>query len=177
MTRPQPHFCPQCGAALAEHERFGRVRPVCPACDHTVFLDPKVAVAVLVLHEDAALLVRRKNDPGQGKWALPAGFMDPDEDPMETARREVLEETGIEITRPRLIALLHRPDPDGLADLVIAYRAEAAGGALHAADDADDAGWFRGSELETLPIALLTTRRLLAWWRAGGFAAPFQDSD
>jgi ADP-ribose pyrophosphatase YjhB (NUDIX family) len=173
MSRPLPRFCPQCGAPLVERERFGRLRPVCSACDHTVFVDPKVAVAVLVTRDDAVLLVRRQNDPGRGQWALPAGFVDADEDPQEAARREAQEETGVLITQVRLIGIFHRPDPDGLADLVIVYSAEAAGGALRAGDDAEDANWFRASDLDSLPIALRTTRRLLAWWQNGG---PFDPS-
>ncbi|MFN8379326.1 MAG: NUDIX hydrolase [Anaerolineae bacterium] len=165
MTRPEPRFCPQCGAPLTWRERFGRQRPVCTACNHTVFFDPKVAVVALVTQGDTILLVRRHNDPGQGKWALPAGFVDSDEDPQLAVRREVEEETGVRVATTGLIGLYHRPDPDGLADIVIAYSAVPAGGTLRAGDDAEDAGWFSEFSLETLPIALATTERLLADWR------------
>ena len=167
MTRALPRFCPQCGHALEWHNRFGRNRPVCPACDHTVFLDPKVAVVVFVTRGDAVLLVRRRNAPGTGQWALPAGFVDADEDPAAAAARETAEETGIRVAVTRLMGLYHRPDPEGLADIVIAYQAEALDDTLRAGDDADAAGWFSGADLDALPIALATTRRLLAAWRAG----------
>lgn len=175
MMRPTPRFCPQCGAPVIERERFGRLRPVCTVCDHTVFIDPKVAVAVFVTHEDMVLLVRRQNDPGRGQWALPAGFMDPEEDPRETAHREVREETGIEIAEPQLLTILHRPDPDGLADLVLTYEAKKAGGDLQADDDAEDARWFHRSELGELPIALRSTRLLLAAWQNGTLHNALQD--
>ena len=167
MTHPLPRFCPQCGAALIEAERFGRPRPVCPVCDHTVFVDPKVAVVVLVMSGEDVLLVRRKNDPGCGQWALPGGFMDADEPPEETARREVEEETGVAITSLKFAVLFHRPDPDGLADLVIAYRAEAASGALCAGDDAGDARWVGNEELDGLPVAFYSSRLMLERWRSG----------
>ncbi|HYO88393.1 MAG TPA: NUDIX hydrolase [Candidatus Limnocylindrales bacterium] len=165
MNRPLPHFCPQCGAPLTNRERFGRPRPVCTVCDHTVFIDPKVAVAVLLTRDDEVLLVRRSNDPGRGKWALPAGFIDPDEDPRAAAVRELEEETGLEAEITGLIGLFHRPDPDGLADLVIAYSALPVGGRLRAGDDASAAHWFSASALDSMPIALTTTERLLVWWR------------
>jgi acetyl-CoA carboxylase carboxyl transferase subunit beta len=93
--------------------------------------------------------------------------VDPDEDPGAAAVRETAEETGIRISITGLIGLFHRPDPEGLADIVIAYRAEPLDDTLCAGDDADDAGWFSGPELDGLPIALATTRRLLTAWRAG----------
>jgi NADH pyrophosphatase NudC (nudix superfamily) len=78
-----------CGTALEQRERFGTVRPCCPNCGHTVFFDPKVAVVVLILHTDMVLLVRRGVDPGKGRWALPAGFVDAGEEPKQAAMREV----------------------------------------------------------------------------------------
>lgn len=167
MMRPQPKFCPQCGGPLVWRERFGRPRPVCAQCDHTVFFDPKVAVVGLITQGESVLLVRRLNDPGRGKWALPAGFVDADEDPAQALCREVAEETGLRVTLGGLIGVYHRPDLDGMADLVIAYSATVTGGVLAAGDDAGAAEWFSGAALDTLPIALATTERLLAWWREG----------
>lgn len=167
MSRPAPRFCPQCGSPLETRERFGRLRPVCAACGHTVFIDPKVAVAALVTRGAEVLLVRRVHDPGSGQWALPAGFIDPDEDPKTAAAREVLEETGLTVEIGELLELLHRPDPDGLADLVVVYAARPLAGVVRAGDDADAAGWFASSALAGLPIALATTERMLARWVAG----------
>lgn len=165
MNRPPPRFCPQCGAPLTSRARFGRQRPVCTACDHTVFIDPKVAVVVLITRDEEVLLVQRANDPGRGKWALPAGFVDPDEDPRAAAIREAGEETGLEVEITSLIGLFHRPDEDGLADLVIAYSALPVGGSLRAGDDASAACWFSAAALDGLATALATTERLLVWWR------------
>lgn len=165
MSERVARFCPACGAPLQSVERFGRLRPVCPACNRTVFFDPKVAVVVFVADADRLLLVKRSTDPGKGLWALPAGFVDYDEDPRSAAARETLEETGLTVQVMRLLDVLHRPDADGLADIVIAYEACVDGGALHAADDADDAAWFPRDNLP--PTALATTHLLIARWQAG----------
>ncbi len=158
-------FCPRCGAALEQRQSFGKLRPVCPKCGHTVFFDPKVAVVAFVTDEDRLLLVKRIHDPGKGGWALPAGFVDADEDPRLAAARETLEETGLVVQVGRLLDLLHRPDEDGLADIVIAYEARACGGTLCAADDAADAAWFPRDHLPEL--ALVTTRLLAQRWLDG----------
>ena len=44
----------------------------------------------------SVLLVERANDPHAGSWALPGGFIDPDEDAETAAWRELAEETGVE---------------------------------------------------------------------------------
>ncbi len=150
---------------MINEERFGRLRPVCPNCGRVVFYDPKVAVVIFVTDGDQLLLVKRRNDPGSGCWALPAGFIDADEDPKTAAIRETQEETGLVVAVDRLIDLLHRPDDDGLADLVIAYRAHVVGGSLAADDDADDAAWFARDDLPE--TALATTEALIKRWRAG----------
>ena len=44
------------------------------------------------------LLIRRKNDPYKGYWAVPGGFSNMDETIDETAKRELREETGLEVS-------------------------------------------------------------------------------
>ena len=165
MSQRIARFCPRCGSALEEHERFGRLRPYCPNCHHTVFFDPKVAVVGFVVHEDRVLLVKRVNDPGRGKWALPAGFIEPDEDPRRALEREVLEETGIAVRAERLLELLHRPDEKGIADIVIAFSGSYEGGAPLAGDDAEEVAWFPRSALPD--TALTTTNLLIQRWLEG----------
>ncbi len=158
-------FCPMCGAPTELRKRYDHLRPVCSACGHVIFFDPKVAVCALIIQDERVLLVKRAGEPMQGYWALPAGFMEWDEDPQATARRECLEETGLEVRVERLLDVFHTPDDGGAADVVIAYAASIAGGTLRAADDAEAVGWFRRDELPAL--AFLPSQRLLARWVAG----------
>lgn len=156
------NYCPICGAPTVMQERFGRERPVCSQCHHTIFFEPKVAVVVFVVEDDRVLLVQRANDPAKGTWALPAGFVEPDEDPRDAAKRETLEETGLIVEITQLVDVMHRPDPEGLADIVIAYRAQVRDGELKAGDDAADAGWFTRDVLPA--IGFRTTEILLGQW-------------
>jgi ADP-ribose pyrophosphatase YjhB (NUDIX family) len=156
-------YCPRCGAPTALLPVQGRERPVCTACQHVTYFDPKVAVAVVVVEHERVLLVQRAHDPGKGLWALPAGFVDYDEDPAEAAVREVHEETGIYVHITGLVDITFRPDADGLADLLIIYEAAASGGCVQCGDDATAAGWFAADHLP--PIGLASTHRMLARWR------------
>jgi 8-oxo-dGTP pyrophosphatase MutT (NUDIX family) len=110
MAQRQPiRFCISCGSAVEQREAFGRLRPVCPACGHVHFLDPKVASGVVVEADGQVLLVRRSVEPEIGKWTIPGGFVEADEDPAATARRECLEETGLMVQIQGLLDVLYGP--------------------------------------------------------------------
>lgn len=163
MTRIA-NFCPICGQALEELHHEGRVRPYCTSCESPIYFDPKVAVVVFIVKDDKLLLIQRGNDPGRGKWALPAGFVDYDESPEDAAIRETLEETHLHIMIDKLLAVYPKKD-NGLADIVIAYSASIIDGIEQAGDDADDLGWFEQDNLPELvfyPSITLTTL-----WRNG----------
>ena len=160
MSHTQISFCPRCGTPITLENKFGKVRPVCPACGWMHFADPKVAAAVLVEQDGRVLLVRRVNEPFRGLWTLPAGFVDADEDPASAAARECLEETGLSVRVTRVLEVIAgREHPRG-ADFVIVYAAQVESGNLLAADDADEAAWFAKSNLP--PLAFQATHRILA---------------
>lgn len=159
-------FCPACGASLTYKEAFGRVRPVCPSCGRVHFEDPKVAAAVFVLDGDRMLLVRRVNEPELGKWSLPAGFVEADEDPRSAAERECREETGLRVKVTQLVDVIHQPvDNREGASIVIVYAAELKGGKLVAHDDVDASGFFGLDDLP--PLAFESTRTVIEAWRSG----------
>lgn len=143
-------FCPYCGVPVEARLLFGEMRPQCPECGWIYFEDPKVAAGVLVEQGGRVLLVQRNNEPARGLWSFPAGFINAHEDPQDAARRECLEETGLEV---RLTGLLHlisgREHPKG-ADIVLVYGAQVQGGALRAGDDADQAVFFAWDALPEL---------------------------
>lgn len=111
---------------------------------------------MLVEQGGKVLLVQRNNEPGRGIWSFPAGFINAHEDPQDAARRECLEETGLQV---RITGLLHlisgREHPKG-ADIVLVYGAEVVGGVLRAGDDADQAVFFAEEALP--PLAFRATR-------------------
>ncbi len=159
------NFCPICGTAMEQHERYGRMRPVCPKCGHIVFFAPSVAVLVLITKDDQILLAKRALDPAKGLWVCPAGFMDSDENPRDAARREVREETGLEIDALELLEVFGRFDDGGKADLVIAFRGQITGGQLKAGDDAAEVAWFARHALPELAFA--PTRIVVRKWVDG----------
>ena len=146
----QVKHCIRCGNAVEQQTSYGQVRPVCPACGWVYFADPKVAAAAFVEKDEKILLVRRSFNPYRGKWSLPAGFVDAGEDPAEAARRECLEETGLNVRVTRLLDIYAKREHPGGADFIIVYAAEVVNGNLLAADDADAAAWFSRDALPEL---------------------------
>jgi 8-oxo-dGTP diphosphatase len=107
-----------------------------------------VTVDVVVLTEEErprALLIRRKNDPFAGAWAFPGGFIEMDETLEATARRELREETGIEVSDLMQLATFGDPgrDPRGRTITVVyVTRVDAESVKPVAADDAAEVAWF-----------------------------------
>jgi 8-oxo-dGTP diphosphatase len=153
------HYCIRCGTALIRSEQFGRLRPNCPNCGWIHFSDPKVAAAAYIEQDGKVLLVRRAVDPLRGRWTLPAGFIDADEDPQDAVCRECAEETGLTVKVVGLIDVFYGLEHPRGAHIVIAYRARVECGNLRAGDDVDGAAFF---SLNNLPeLAFSTTSKVL----------------
>jgi ADP-ribose pyrophosphatase YjhB (NUDIX family) len=150
-------FCPHCGQPIAQQLKYGKMRPVCPACGYIHFDDPKVAVVVFVEQDGKVLLILRGTDPQRGKWDCPAGYVDRGENPAQAAVRETAEETGLSVEITRLIDVTF---DNGI--IVIWYAAQVVGGALQAQDDAADARWFGPADLPEL--AFRSTQVLITAW-------------
>jgi 8-oxo-dGTP diphosphatase len=119
-------FCSRCGTLLATRMVNGRVRPACPACGFVVYVDLKVACGVLVERAGTVLLVRRRNEPGRGRWCLPCGFEDADESPEQAARREAREETGLDVVLAQPLGIYYYTDDPRGAGLLVVFRAHCA---------------------------------------------------
>ena len=98
------------------------------------------------------LFIKRKNDPFKGKWALPGGFLDEGEDLQEGARRELKEETGLEVEDLEQLGAFGKPGRDPRQHTVsVAYVGFAKENAkAKGADDADEAQWFPVDNLPEL---------------------------
>jgi 8-oxo-dGTP diphosphatase len=110
-------------------------------------LPPRTAAltvdALIVDPARGVVLIRRRNPPFAGAWALPGGFVELDESCETACRREAAEETGLEIELRGLVGVYSRPgrDPRG-PTASVAYLCRVVGGELRAGDDAGDARWF-----------------------------------
>ena len=154
-------FCPSCGGRL-ETRRLKATepeRPVCTACGHVVYLDPKVAVGTIIrASDDQLVLVRRAIEPGYGLWVFPGGYVDQGEEITSAAIREAREESGLEI---RIDGLVNIYSYGGRSPIIIVYRATALGGELCGDDECLEAGLFRLEEIPWDSLAFRSTTEAL----------------
>jgi 8-oxo-dGTP diphosphatase len=88
------------------------------------------------------LLIRRAREPFRGEWALPGGRIEDDETAEECARREMKEETGLDIETLKMTGLYSDPGRDPRKIIAAAFIVRRTGGELRAGDDAGEAKWF-----------------------------------
>ncbi len=118
---------------------------------------PVPAVGVVVWKGGELLLVKRGQPPLEGQWGLPGGVVEPGETPFQAAKRELREETGIEIEPLAVITILDSVTRDAAGKVEYHYsitemNARYAGGALRAASDSLDARWIAPAELEKMDL-------------------------
>jgi ADP-ribose pyrophosphatase YjhB (NUDIX family) len=110
-------------------------------------------VGAVVLDGDRVLLIRRGHEPMQGQWSIPGGVLEVGETLLEGVRREVLEETGLEVEPIALVEVLDRiaRDSDGRVQyhyVLVDYLCRVTGGGLCCATDATEARWASREELD-----------------------------
>ncbi|UCG71701.1 MAG: NUDIX hydrolase [Chromatiales bacterium] len=118
------------------------------------------------------LLIRRGKEPHAGRWALPGGFVNIDEDLEPAARRELMEETGLQSGPLRQLQTFGRPgrDPrERVITVVFIGYADDPGAKVRSGDDAADARWFA---LDELPELAFDHPEIIALAREAISAAP-----
>src|ERR1700693_1955764 len=107
---------------------------------------PLVGVGGVVIWEGRALLIRRGGPPLEGQWSIPGGMLEVGETLLEGVRRELLEETGIEVRVGELIDVFERINLDGGGKtryhfVVLDYLCEAVSGEARAGGGMTDVQW------------------------------------
>jgi 8-oxo-dGTP diphosphatase len=114
---------------------------------------PVVGVGVVLIDEDRILLIKRGREPGRGLWAVPGGKVHLGEPMKEAARREMLEETGLEVEVGDVVWVGEFIE-DGHHLVLIDFTGSVSGGELQAGDDADEVRWVPLKEASEYPLTL-----------------------
>lgn len=149
-------FCGRCGTRTVPHAEE-RVR-VCPSCKLSAY--PRVAPAVMALvkRKGEVLLARSPHFP-PGMYSALAGFVEPGESLEQCLAREIAEEVGVEVARPRYVASQSWPFPHSL---MIAFVCDWVSGEIRPqASEIEDAKWFKVLQLPKLPSRISIARRLI----------------
>ena len=131
---------------------------------------PIVGVGAVILHQGRVLLARRANPPLQGEWSIPGGALEVGEKLRDGLRREVLEETGLEVEVGAVLDVFDSifPDADGRIQfhyVLIDFVCRVQSGEAAAASDASEVRWALPAELDTLgmkPVTVEVIRKAFA---------------
>lgn len=107
---------------------------------------PFLGVGALIFEDGNLLLVERAQEPLKGYWSIPGGIVEAGEKLEDGIRREVREETGLEVEPLSIFEIFERiiPDAEGKAEyhyVLIDYLCRAVGGRLAAASDVSRVAW------------------------------------
>ena len=154
--------CPRCGGPVEPAD----VRAECAACGYVAYASPAPAASALCVDEDGRiLLTRRAWEPYAGMWDIPGGFVDEEEHPLDALRRELVEETGLEVEPTEWFGAFMLPYGEGPGTrwvLNLIWLARVVGGKPQAADDVSELRWFSCEELP--PLEEVAMPEWLALW-------------
>ena len=114
---------------------------------------PIVGVGAVIVQDGRAVIVRRGQEPRKGEWSLPGGIVELGELLVDATRREMKEETGLDVEVGAVVEMfdrIHR-DAEGRVRyhfVIIDYLCTPIGGALAAGSDAEDACWIGVEDIE-----------------------------
>lgn len=114
---------------------------------------PVVGVGVVLVEDGRILLIQRGREPRKGLWAVPGGKVRHGEPMKDAARREMMEETGLEVEVGGVV-WVGEVIEDGHHLVLIDFSGTRTGGELRPGDDADDVRWVALDEAAEYPLTL-----------------------
>lgn len=142
-------YCPECKAEL---DRKDNTDYIC-ANGHQLWNNPKAAVTA-ILHKDGQLLCSKRGvEPHKDKYDLPGGFVNYGERAIDAIKRELLEETGLELKDAKLIdSYTHQYlEHTSVCDLI--FLVNEWGGDMSAQDDVAELKWLPVSVIDQSDFA------------------------
>jgi ADP-ribose pyrophosphatase YjhB (NUDIX family) len=126
---------------------------------------PIVGVGGVVIDRDRVLLIRRGKEPLKGEWSIPGGMLELGEDLAAAVRRELKEETGLEVEPLECILVFDRISHEGerikYHYVIIDYLCRKKRGKVRPASDVVDARWVCRQDLPQYHLTELATSVIL----------------
>lgn len=117
----------------------------CPHCGR--FANRGISIDAVIIKGDEIALVKRGGEPFKDWWAIPGGYINWDESAEEAVKREVKEETNLEVTKMEFVRACSLPERHIKQTITLVYLVEEPKGKIKAGDDAAEAKWVPLTEL------------------------------
>jgi len=153
-------FCPRCAGRLEERvlKEGEPGRLVCERCGFVFYLGPKLVAGAIAELDRGIVLIQRDIEPGYGKWTFPGGFVERGERAEAAARREVLEESGLEIEVGEIVGLYTY---EGQVPAIAVFAAKVTGGEPKPLDETRDVRSFPRDRLPWTEMAFPSSEQAL----------------
>jgi ADP-ribose pyrophosphatase YjhB (NUDIX family) len=123
---------------------------------------PRLGVGAIVVRDGALLMVRRDKEPARGLWSVPGGHVEPGEYLQDAVRREVREETGLEVAVDHLVGIFEvLGDPHYV--ILDFFARPTDEGSLSPSGDAAEARWVPFDEVTELECTPRLVETLRGW--------------
>jgi 8-oxo-dGTP diphosphatase len=158
-------YCPNCRALLTFDPP---THATCPNCGFTQYASSQPTACALCVRDGQLLLVRRRGEPFRGYWDLPGGFLDEGEHPLDGLKRELREETGLEIEPCDFVGVWmdrYGTDDWSIATINLYWTARISSGDANAADDVTELEWFPADALPEPHEFAFHIADVVATWR------------
>lgn len=135
------NFCPKCGNKATQD---GGV-VTCKHCGHVIYIHSAATGSVFVVKNAKVMMGKRKDDPQKGTWDIPGGFLNYGEHPEDGAKRELKEETGVDIKLIKLLGVYmdkYMFQGETLRTLNFIYVGSIKSGEPNPSDDVEEIKWF-----------------------------------
>src|ERR1700753_2411022 len=118
---------------------------------------PIIGVGAVIVQAGRVLLVRRDTEPLRGEWSVPGGMLELGEKLRDGVRREVLEETGIEVETGEVLEVFDSIFTDALGRtqyhyVLIDYLCRPVSGEARAGSDVSDVRWVSAEALPAMEL-------------------------
>lgn len=150
-------YCAKCGERTVRKHIGGRDRDTCPSCGYTQYMIATIGIGALILRDDTVLLVER-GIPPVGIWTVPSGFVEQDEDIAAAMRREVKEETALDVTTVHGIVIVRNTVRKDKNDIYVVMLCDVADEQLPQPDgyESTQARFVSTSELDSVNISVFS---------------------
>ena len=115
--------------------------------------NPVVGVGAVVVRDGKALIIKRAHEPRKGEWSLPGGLLELGESLADAARREIKEETNLEIEVGPIIETFDRVHRDDAGKIryhfvIVDFVCWSTSGEASPGSDAEAVAWVTADEID-----------------------------
>lgn len=141
---PNYKYCPFCQGDLVTKEDDGLKRKHCTLCGWVYYPQVFISTAAVILKNKKVILVKRGREPYKNTWMFPGGFVEYGEHPLETLKKEIIEETRLKITKSSLLEMVQTiDDPRAPGNLIFFYLVKTSEGTIKTdKNENSDIAWF-----------------------------------